>query len=411
MNKKNGTIYIISCGIDVPFPRHRISDTLKKCDILAGSNSLIQQVETDKESVIFTKETVSQTSSLTEAAESGKSILILASGDSLLQGISGTVLRLAKGKSLNVKITPGTTAFQALFSRINIPWKDSRFFSVHSGEPLPSREILASTLPVIYGGNKFTGADIAEKLISFHEESAAREAVLADSLGTDQEQLFRGTLKELSQKEVSPLSMLLLLPPKPAEQIQLQLGSPSDFYQHQMGLITSPEVRAIAISKLKLPYEGVIWDIGAGSGSVGVEIAALVSGVSVHSVEKNASRIDDIFQNIESSGVTNVTVHEGAAEQIVNSLPQPNRIFVGGGGAALIEILESSFDRLKPGGRIVLTAVTVETIQKAANWNTASRTESVTVDISREEQLGNTAYSLYRPENRITIFIWEKNNG
>lgn len=411
MNKKSGTIYIISCGIDSPFPQHRIMKILKRCDIIAGSNTLVQQVETEKEQIIFTKETLSQVSSLITEVETGKNILILASGDSLLQGISGTVLRLTEGKDVNIKITPGTTAFQALFSRLNLPWKESHFFSVHSGEPLPSREVLTKSMAVIYGGNSLTGSDIAQKLIQFHKGSSSREAVLADSLGTEREQLFRGTIEEVSKREVSPLSMLLLLPPTESEKITLQLGNSCDEYKHQRGLITSPEVRAIAISKLQLPYEGVVWDIGAGSGSVGVEIASVMPKVTVHSVEKNSSRINDITSNIEMCGLTNVEVHEGNSSEIINTLPQPNRVFIGGGGESIIDILNRSFQQLKSGGRIVLTAVALQTIERVNTWNTESRIESLTVDISREEQLGKSKYSLYRPENRITIFIWEKKNG
>ncbi len=405
----SGTIHVISCGIGVSFPLQNILQKLENCSILAGSKSLLASVSHEEVMRIhFDQNTVSQVEQLITRAKEGENILVLATGDSLLQGISGTFLRLASGNNVAISIEPGVTAFQALYSRINLPWSDARFFSVHSGENLPCRDILSCSTCSIYGGNRLNAAQIAAELCVYSEQSRMRKGVLADRIGTDNEQIIRGTLAELSEKTVSPTSILLLLPPNNDQNITHQLGEVNSFYSRENELITSPEVRAVAISKLRLPYEGVVWDIGAGSGSVGVEIGALAPKVSVHSVEQKSSRIADIEENICRSGIVNVTVHTGNATEIIPELPSPDRVFIGGGGASIISILEQSYEKLTRGGRIVLTAVATETIQRVSSWNRECCIESITMDISRQIQLGKSDYSLYRPDNRITIFVWEK---
>ncbi len=405
----SGTIYVISCGIGVDFPLNDILPKLESCSVLAGSRSLLSSVTNEKTTKIyFDQNTVSQVEQLITRAEKGENILVLASGDSLLQGIGRTVLRLATDKNVTVEIEPGVTAFQALYSRINLPWSDARFFSVHSGENLPCRDILSCSTSSIYGGNKLNAAEIAAELCRYSEQSRMRKGVLADRIGTDEEQIIRGTLAELSEKTVSPTSILLLIPPSDDQKFVHQLGEVNSFYSRENELITSPEVRAVAISKLRLPYEGVVWDIGAGSGSVGVEIGALAPKVSVHSVEQKSARIADIKENICRSGIVNVTVHTGNATEIIPELPSPDRVFIGGGGASIISILEQSYEKLTRGGRVVLTAVATETIQRVSTWNRECCLESITMDISRQIQLGKSDYSLYRPDNRITIFVWEK---
>ena len=134
---------------------------------------------------------------------------------------------------------------------------------------------------------------------------------------------------------------------------------------HSRGLITKNEVRAATLHSLRLPDSGVFWDIGAGSGSVGLEAARVFPMLRVFAIERNAEHVCHIMTNRQTFNAYNVTAIHGDAPGILENLPDPERIFVGGGGNGLQDILCESVGRLKPGGIIVVNAV-IETTRLAA---------------------------------------------
>jgi precorrin-6Y C5,15-methyltransferase (decarboxylating) len=127
-------------------------------------------------------------------------------------------------------------------------------------------------------------------------------------------------------------------------------GAGDDTFAHDAGMITKAEVRAVALGKLSLPRTGVLWDVGAGSGSVAVEAARLAPGLRVFAVERDPDACERIRANAAGTGVT---VIEGRAPDALASLPAPDRAFVGGGGPA---VLDAVCERLAPGGRVVATS-------------------------------------------------------
>ena len=128
-------------------------------------------------------------------------------------------------------------------------------------------------------------------------------------------------------------------------------GLPDDLFDHRGGMITKSEVRAVVLSKLALPGSGVMWDIGAGSGSVGIESARLRPGLEVFAVERDPDSARRIEANAAKHSVR-LTVVEGEASQTLEGLPDPDRVFVGGGG---VDVLRTAVDRVEEGGVIVAT--------------------------------------------------------
>ena len=134
---------------------------------------------------------------------------------------------------------------------------------------------------------------------------------------------------------------------------------------HSRGLITKNEVRAAVIHALRLPRQGVFWDIGAGSGSVSVEAARLSADLQVFAIEKNAEQLDHIRHNRETFCSANIEVIAGEAPEALAQLPDPDRVFVGGSGGNLARILAAAAGRLKDGGSIVVNAVLAKTGEEA----------------------------------------------
>ena len=158
-------------------------------------------------------------------------------------------------------------------------------------------------------------------------------------------------------------------------------------------MITKAEVRAVALGKLALPATGVVWDVGAGSGSVAVECARLAPGLRVYAVERRRDDVERLRQN--SSG-TGVVVVEGEAPEVLAELPDPDRVFVGGGG---LNVLEFVMGRLRPDGVVVATYAALDRAAAAAT----RLGHVVQVAVSRGAPLGGSGALRLAAENPVFV--------
>ena len=173
----------------------------------------------------------------------------------------------------------------------------------------------------------------------------------------------------------------------------LAWGLPDDRYAHRAGMITKAEVRAVALGKLALPGAGVLWDVGAGSGSVALECARLAPGLRVFAVER---RPDDAVRLRENARGTAVVVVEGEAPGALADLPDPDRVFLGGGG---LDVLESVMGRLRSGGLVVATYAALDRAAAAAD----RLGHVVQVAVSRGVPLGGSGALRLAAENPVFV--------
>ncbi len=333
-----------------------------------------------------------------------KTILFLASGDPLYHGIGGTLRRLLPGEK--ILFYPAPTAFQQFFAAIGQPWEGAELFSLHAKEEeLPFRRILRSRLCAVYGDAARPAKVIAQELIALWPPCANRAAAAGCDLGTPGEFVMQGRLEEIAgcEKAAASLSVLALLPGGPGEVPQFPLGLPDDSYTHFKNMITHPEIRAVVLSKLRLG-PGVMWDLGAGSGSVGLEAALLCPGLTVCAVEKNKERFAQLRENLRREGVGNIKAFFGEGETLLDTLPAPDRVFIGGGGSAL---LEASFARLKPGGLLVMTGVMLDTLALMESFLPECRSEFLQIGISRSREISPGKLML-AAENPVAVAVWRK---
>jgi precorrin-6Y C5,15-methyltransferase (decarboxylating) len=247
---------------------------------------------------------------------------------------------------------------------------------------------------------------LAELIIQNIPEAAARPAAAACDLGLETEKILRAPLAQIAEDHFSSLSVLILLPAEHSTQMPpVSLGLPDSSYQHEKNLITHPEVRSVILSKLQLK-SGIMWDLGACSGSVGIEAAGIAGSLHVYSVEKDARRAAHIRENIVNTGVNRIKVINGNIMEIIGTLPLPDRIFIGGGGKEIESIAASAYSLLRPGGIMVVSAVTLETISAMSNFNGENMTEIVTVSVSRSKKVADLR--MMKAENPITLFVCRK---
>lgn len=398
------SLTLVSCGMGPGDLTARHRAAVAAASVLAGGPRLLGWFPEFKGDRIPLDTHVAATVDQLVTRSRTEAVTVLASGDALFFGIGRLFASRVPAEGLT--ILPNVTAAQAAFARLGLAWEQARFFTVHGRtEPVPWRTILQAPVAVIYADPARRPAVVAEELIRQWPGAARCHADVLADLGAETERHIAGTLADIATTPTSGLAMLIVrrtddvLPPP------LPLGLDDDTYRHEAGLITHPEVRAVILSKLRLG-PGTMWDIGSGSGSVGVEAAGLCEGLAVHAVEKNASRCATIAQNAAAAGCARVQVVKGAAPAALEGLPAPRAVFVGGGGADVRTLVELAFERLVPGGVLVASAVMLETRARLLDCLPERRTELVELDVRRARALG-PGHGM-EPTHPIALFIYRK---
>ena len=277
-------------------------------------------------------------------AEPGR-VCVLASGDPGFFGIVRALAERFGSEALDVRPAPSSVSLA--FARLGLPWDDAVVVSAH-GRSLRAAARRAAAAPK---AAVLTSPDSPPEALG--KELAVlgarhRRVAVCSRLGTDAEEVIDVDLAGLAAGTWDPLSVVVLLDGEVAAQPVLSWGLREAEFDHREGMITKAEVRAVALGKLALPPAGVLWDVGAGSGSVAVECARLQPGLRVFAVDRDAERAR---ANAVAHGV-DVEVVEGDAPGVLAGLPGPDRAFVGGGG---LDVLDAVLSRLSAGGRVVAT--------------------------------------------------------
>lgn len=232
---------------------------------------------------------------------------------------------------------------------------------------------------------------------------------VCENLGGDNQQVNCFTATELINRTFAPLNVVILLRQETAIDLDItqlpQLGiSDRHFlgFSDRPGLMTKREIRVLVLGELALQSQQVVWDIGAGTGSVSIEIARLCPNSQVYAVEKTAVGYGLITQNCRRFGVDNITAIQGAAPEALANLPNPDRIFIGGSGGNLSQILNAC-DRLSPQGVVVLALATVEHLTEALSWlgDRAWNYCLLQVQLSRSVPIAHL--TRFSPLNPVTI--------
>lgn len=321
-------------------------------------------------------------------------VVVLASGDPLFHGIGSTLL--AHFDPSLIHFHPNVNTVAAAFSAIKEPWHDAVVISLHNQNRPP---FCFSTLSRIHKAVFLTrpSADpvyIARQLME-HQMLHFRICVLAHLGHRHKEAItwFDHPAQMIDQTFPHPNVVILLkqTPGMPDDvSHETHLGMAEDRFSHAKGLITKSEIRSISLSKLKLTHtRHVLWDIGSGSGSISVEAALAMPEGRVIAIEKNKERLGDIADNIRQFRCGNVQIHHGTFPENVDTLPRPDRIFVGGGGRDLSDILDTACEYLLPSGIIVINVVLVQNVSTAYSLLEKKQCipEMIQVQISRSRSM------------------------
>jgi precorrin-6Y C5,15-methyltransferase (decarboxylating) len=335
-----------------------------------------------------------------------KMVVVLGSGDPNFFGVARFLLRnLSKER---VEIFPNVTSIQYAFARIKEPWDDAIFVSVH-GRGLKGAidRIVAAEKVAVLTDPDNSPSMIARELIARGAEGY--EAWLCEDLGFPTEKFTRTDVRGLAQLEASPLNILILIKTwEPNLEHYPVIGIDDEEFATAKKLITKQEVRAVALGKLQLQDDLVMWDIGAGSGSVSIEASNLMPNGKIYALEKNPQYLVFIRDNLKKFVARNVLLVESYAPDGLEELPDPDRVFIGGSGGMLEEIIDAIDKRLKAEGVIVLNAVTLDTLTKAVEFleDHGYTVEVTCVNIAKTR--GLTEFKMFEAHNPVYIISARK---
>ncbi|PSB13564.1 cobalamin biosynthesis bifunctional protein CbiET, partial [filamentous cyanobacterium CCP2] len=303
-------------------------------------------------------------------------IVVLTSGDPLFFGLGR--LLLAELPPDSITFHPHLSSVQLAFSRVKQPWQDARLVSVHGrslDELVQALQQGVEKIAVLTDGTN-TPQVIARLLLGLEVPSRYRLWV-CENLGGEQEHIQAFDPEELPDRSFAALNVVILLRESIAPQTALKLhelpvlGVPDHYFlsfSDRPGLMTKREVRLLALGELALQSEQVIWDIGAGTGSVSIEMGRLFPSSQIYAIEQTAAGVSLIQQNSQRFQVQNITPIHGKAPAVLQTLPPPDRIFIGGSGGNLVEILQFCCQQLSPKGILVIALATLEHLMAAHDW-------------------------------------------
>ncbi len=299
-------------------------------------------------------------------------IVVLASGDPLFYGI-GSLLVKKLGKN-NVVVHANISSVAAAFAAIKEPWQDAAVISLHGRHPgqtffdtIATRDKIA-----IFTDSTHHPAQIARDLV--RAGHTGFDMCVLEQMGSPRERIGWYTIEEATgeksdEKTFSDPNMVILKRrPESAVSpvLPLYTGMPESCFEHQKGLITKAEIRAVSLSRLQLhATDHVLWDLGAGSGSVSIEAARFITTGKIVAVEKHTERIKHIKANRQRFGIRNLDIVQAELPQGLALLPAPDRIFIGGGGPDIASIIHAAAGRLLPKGVMVINTVLLKTITTA----------------------------------------------
>ena len=339
-------------------------------------------------------------------------IVVLVTGDPLFFGLGR--LLLAELPPEQLTFHPHLSAVQLAFNRIKVPWQDARVISAHGrsfDELIQALQQGADKIAVLTDGTN-TPCAIARLIMSLDLPSSY-QIWISENLGSETERVQTWSIEGILDQTFAPLNVVILLKQSELafENLDLatlpQLGVPDRLFlsfSDRPGLMTKREVRLLVLGELALQAGQIIWDVGAGTGSVSIEIARLFPTSRVHAIEKTAAGTALIQQNCRRFQVENVISIHGSAPDILHHLPDPHRIFIGGSGGNLSQILDTASFRLAPGGVLVLALATLEHLNTALGWLNNQLNwhhQMLQVQLSRSVPVGKL--TRFAPLNPVTI--------
>lgn len=370
---KQSKITIVGVGDDgSPGLSQQAIEVIQRASTLFGSSTLLERFPNFQGEKRTLGSDLDRLATELENAPIGS--VVLASGDPLFYGTARFLCeRLGKE---TFEVIPHVSSMQLAFARVKESWDEAYLANV-ANQPLERilERIRTTEKAGVFTSEQVPPSRIAELLIA--KGVYYFTAYVCENLGAPDERVTKLELRDLVQQKFAPLNVLVLLRHNgtPDQQIltknRRMFGNPDEFFKQsrpKRGLLTTSEVRAIALSEMNLRADSIVWDIGAGSGSVAIEAALLTSQGKVYAIEMDAEDYGLMLENAKTFGVENLVGVLDEAPKAWETLPDPHSIFVGGTGRAVASLVQACWPRLQPGGTLVVNMMSIEYVSELQQY-------------------------------------------
>lgn len=377
---------------------------LARAELFIGAPRLLEPY---RQGAVPCREAVLARDILAALEQSGaENAAVLLSGDTGFYSGAKGLRPLLLEAGMKVETFPGVSSLQYLCAKIGTPWEDIHPASAHGRACAPA-ELVARYGRVFFLTGE-TGDQTPRALCAALEQAGwgKARAWVGSRLSYPDEEIFSGAVEEFSRRDFPPLSVLLVQG-EPACPPAGTFGIPDSGFVRGQVPMTKEEVRAAALSKLRVAPGGTYWDVGAGTGSVAVAISALARDGRVLAVERDPEACGLILENAARFGAGNLTLVQGEAPAALGDLPAPDGVFVGGSGGSLEDVLKTALEK-NPRVRVVIAAITLETLSRGAALLDAlpfAGVEVSQITVARARELGR--YHLMTGQNPVFLLSGE----
>ena len=374
---------------------------LRQADLILGARRLLAVLPagcTENRAAAYRPDEVAE---LLQTSGAENAVLVY-SGDTGFYSGASSMMKKLEALGVRARVLPGLSSIQLLAAALGRPWQGWNLVSAHGRTCDPVAECMQGRPTFFLTGGSEDPATLCAQLAA--EGFGDVQGVVGQCLGTPEEKLFRGSVKELAVGRFNSLSVLLV---EAAEVLPRRApGLPDEASERGDVPMTKQEVRAAVLAKLAVRPEDILWDVGAGTGSVSVELALAAPRGRVYAVECRPEGCALIKANREKFRTRNLVLVEGLAPAALSDLPAPDAVFIGGSKGSLAAIVDAALDK-NPDARICVSAIALETLSAAVAALTAKgRTVQVSqIAVSRAKAVGGL--HLMMAQNPIYLITGE----
>lgn len=384
-----------------PLARLRIAEA----QILVGGERHLALVSTQKHCEKWVWRSPIQQSVQEILQHRGQAVCVLASGDPMCYGVGVTLTRAVAVEEM--LILPAPSAFSYACARLGWPLMEVETLNLCGRDPALIQVLLYPQAQLlVLSADRTTPTQVADLLVKAGYGHS--QITVLEHLGGSRERLQHGIANQFALTEIADLNLLAIscVADSGVAGLSRLAGLPDAAYRHD-GQITKQEIRAITLAALApLPGE-LLWDVGAGCGSIGIEWMRSNRRCRAIAIEPNTNRRQHIVENAQALGTPNLEIQAGEAPDALTNLPEPNAIFIGG-GLTTAGLLDACWQSLRGGGRLVANAVTVESEQVLFSYQQQWGGSFTRIGIQRAESLGS--FLGWRAMVPVTQWaVWKRN--
>lgn len=377
-------------------------EAFKNADVIIGAGRMIESLAS------YGKKTVDmykpqEVLEYIKGDTSLKNVAVAFSGDVGFYSGAKKLKDVLEGAGIEVELIPGISSVVYFASKLAIPWESIKLVSLHGRAQNIIYAVKHNRYTFTLAGKAESIRNLAAKLIDYKQGHVIMN--VGHMLSYPEEMIVSGRPEELVDFQATGLSVAIIENPAAGDAI-ITHGLPNSTFARGDAPMTKEEIRAISISKLQLTKDAVVYDVGAGTGSISIECAMQLSDGFVYAIERKEEAACLIEDNSMRLGIENIQVVRGLAPEAMEELPAPTHAFIGGSAGNMKEIIQSLLDK-NPKCRIVVNAIAMETIAETTNLIKHFNFDYVDiaqVAVGKSRKLGS--YNMIFGQNPVTIFTF-----